>query len=89
MSEPRDTIRLSLADLVSVQSHVAVALAFALERRGLVSCAEVADDLSHIAGGLPDGSPRALVRVLADALRLDARPEPAAPDLTLIRGGKG
>jgi hypothetical protein len=79
-------IRPTVADLASFQSYVAVAFAFALEYRGLLSRFDLADELEAIAGGVAESPVRDLANILIAGLRAEA--DPAAPELQVIHGGK-
>jgi hypothetical protein len=79
-------IRPNIGDLAAFQCHLVFALAFALDRRGLLDRFELADELEHTVDSVKTGAARDLVRVVITGLRADR--EPPAPDLKVIDGGK-
>jgi hypothetical protein len=78
-------IQVSMADLATFQFQVALGLSFALDRRGLLSRYELADELEEAAAAMEADAARDLVKLLIAGLRDE--PEPP-PDLTVIEGGK-
>jgi hypothetical protein len=81
---PTEFMRATTADLAALQTYVVVALAFALDCRGVLSRFELADELEMIAGAITEGPVQELVEVLVAGLRVEAGPSA----LRVLDGGK-
>jgi hypothetical protein len=69
--KPSETIRVKVSDLALFQACVALAFALALERRGLLSRFELADEIEAMGADVPAGGEQLMATFVA-ALRVPA-----------------